>query len=96
MTKPKTYHVCVECTPIHIDNCETCFGWGLKQGTTTPIIAAEVETLQECDPCPECYGDLKNEHLYQLEKESRSWVGKIKLELKTTSGKWVNISDDCR
>lgn len=78
----KIYHVCVECSPIHVDNCETCFGWGFKKDSQTPIAAAEAKDEQESDPCPECGGTRTNEHLYKLEKQSRRTAiknGKIKM-----------------
>lgn len=92
MTAPKIYHVCVECSPVHVDNCETCFGWGLKKGTNAPITAGALDVLQECDPCPECGGDLMNVHLYKLEKEAVSLsvesLKKIKIEAETAPGEW--------
>ena len=81
----RKYNVCTDCTPWHVQDCGSCFGWGFKKGTQTPIAAAEVDKLTECDPCPECCGDLKNAHLYELEKESREFKP-IKYKIESVRG----------
>jgi len=84
------YHVCVECDPPHVDNCRTCFGWGLKKGTMIPLSAHEVDTLTECDPCPECHGNLKNDQLIKMEKRSRQ-ITPISFSVESSPGTLKSI-----
>lgn len=68
----RTYHVCEDCHPVHIDNCQSCFGWGIKRIGDIPIAAEEIKDINpdETVACPECGGTLKNEHLYGLKRKS--------------------------
>jgi len=60
----KKYHICTMCTPHHIDNCETCFGFGVLKKRTQdgiiPVRASLIETIAErdCEACPECQSTL--------------------------------------
>ena len=67
----RVYKVCTNCTPWHVEDCGSCFGYGFHKGTKHIVAAGEVSELTECDPCPECGGDLKNEHLYKLMEKVR-------------------------
>jgi hypothetical protein len=69
MAYKRVFHVCVECDPIHVDNCPNCFGYGFHKGTEIPVAAREVKTLTECDPCPVCVGTVTNDALYRIPKE---------------------------
>lgn len=65
MPLPK-HHVCRDCDPPHVDNCRTCFGWGVhrvegKEGTY-PISASGFDdptVVAKAETCPECGGTLK-------------------------------------
>lgn len=98
----KIYHVCTECIPYHVDNCGSCFGFGFHKGTKMIVGAGEIKdlTVTECDPCPECGGDLKNEHLYELKKEASKHtlekIRSIKLEIESSPGSWVDITKDLK
>lgn len=58
--------VCTACTVWHVENCSTCFGFGLK-GEGIPIAAAEAEVYRENNlpfiPCPVCAGTPSNKQL---------------------------------
>jgi len=62
------YRVCKVCTPHHIENCGTCFGWGVRKdcydGTRLmPVTAGEamrgVHYIFRTRPCPECGSTIK-------------------------------------
>lgn len=50
--------VCSACTPAHVENCPTCFGWGVYAATDGPISASGIEAAQRDGwrPCPTCGG----------------------------------------
>ena len=54
------FRICTKCIPNHIENCCSCFGFGLrkypKHDEEVPIIGAEVGTdkLPPWKQCPEC------------------------------------------
>lgn len=55
----KEYRVCTQCPKHHIENCDTCFGFGVYQGANglVPVTAAEAhgpEGTPGATPCPEC------------------------------------------
>jgi hypothetical protein len=54
----KQYRICTDCKIPHYENCDTCFGFGLKREIPNgPISAAEAmggEPLPEWIECPEC------------------------------------------
>lgn len=47
------FAICVYCTPHHIYNCRTCFGYGLTL-SGVPVAAAEAESVTDGQVCPEC------------------------------------------
>jgi hypothetical protein len=71
----KDFRVCKECDPPHVENCETCFGWGLHP-SGSPISYGEVEkvaqTMTEFEMCPECYGNPWNPYIFILWGDSDS------------------------
>lgn len=64
MKLPNNFRVCVSCSVPHVENCNTCFGWGLSKGY--PITAGKLETVAEFTPCPECGGTPTNEDIFTL------------------------------
>lgn len=61
----RPFTVCRTCDPPHIDNCETCFGFGvyprLLAGEPVPIGAARAKDDPPPDaiPCPTCGSTVK-------------------------------------
>ncbi len=61
------FHVCYECTPPHIDNCGTCFGYGLNGKHIVTAHEASMlylHTFTSTLPdntiqCPECGSDIR-------------------------------------
>ena len=49
------FEVCTECTPNHIENCCTCFGYGLSVDESL-IESGSAGTSIPFIPCPECGG----------------------------------------
>ena len=55
----KKYLVCTTCFPHHIENCDTCFGFGVFKNSI-PINASYVsDGKRKCLPCPECGSTLE-------------------------------------
>ncbi len=69
MTTPATFNgealrVCTDCDPNHYDNCDVCFGFGVKPATETheapPISAGDADDMRNGTnasthlPCPNC------------------------------------------
>lgn len=57
----KTFKICTTCEIHHIENCETCFGFGLKRiderDGPIPISASDAVNKNYSDDwikCPEC------------------------------------------
>ena len=59
----RPFQICKRCDMPHIENCETCFGFGThtKEGKTYPIGAHRAEVLRadvkyatELSECPTC------------------------------------------
>ena len=54
------FKICTECSPNHIENCTTCFGFGLKKhpngNEDVPITAGAAMrgSPPEWRQCPEC------------------------------------------
>lgn len=58
-------HICTDCHTPHVDNCDECFGWGLKaaqtaEGILVPVGSARSQTLDPAlsIPCPMCGGTV--------------------------------------
>jgi hypothetical protein len=55
----ESLRICTSCPEPHFENCDECFGFGLKVGVTMPLAlvnAAEAfdGTTAEPRPCPAC------------------------------------------
>lgn len=48
------FRVCTQCEPNHIENCRTCFGFGLALNQSP--LSASVDPDSPHIPCPECGG----------------------------------------
>ena len=52
------FRVCYVCDIPHVENCKTCFGWGLvrgKDGVLIPLQAGDCDTFKgKSVVCPEC------------------------------------------
>ena len=60
----KEYRVCTKCEIQHIENCETCFGFGVYAGTdeNVPVSAGQAldkNFLHPVLPCQECGSTIK-------------------------------------
>ena len=66
MIQGKRYSICTSCKIHHFDNCETCFGYGIKkkifeiQDENIPVSAYDAECIRSgfilmWDYCPECH-----------------------------------------
>ena len=57
------YRICKKCDVWHFENCDTCFGFGLKSNNT-PISAGMAHDLrltnsiENTKPCPECHSTI--------------------------------------
>lgn len=50
------FRVCRDCDVHHVENCTTCFGFGMWS-TGAPVIADEIQKAKYASdkkPCPEC------------------------------------------
>lgn len=64
---PDEYRICTKCEVSHVENCGTCFGFGVysileRPGEIFPIAAGEAQfglTRGEQKPCPECGSTIK-------------------------------------
>lgn len=54
----KAFQVCRFCTPHHIYNCRTCFGYGLDSAGV-PVADANIYTVQGGQTCSECGSDIR-------------------------------------
>jgi len=61
----KKHSICTACEIAHIENCGTCFGFGVylnDQGETSPVRAGDAHEKKfsgPVHPCPEC-GSTEN------------------------------------
>mgnify|MGYP001558508477 CR=1 FL=1 len=55
-----SHRICMTCQPPHVENCETCYGFGLTmrfyEKTPLPIRGAELDDPPAWRQCPECGG----------------------------------------
>jgi hypothetical protein len=55
------FRVCYACDLPHIENCKTCFGWGLFKGASgelVPLAAGDCDTFKgKSVVCSECGSD---------------------------------------
>jgi hypothetical protein len=57
------FRVCLTCDPPHVENCRTCFGWGVypHDGKHYPISGSAMDdpdVREIAVPCPECGGTI--------------------------------------
>lgn len=50
------FHICTQCDPNHIDNCRTCFGYGLSLNRDPLSASVGGNTNINFIRCPECDG----------------------------------------
>lgn len=57
------FRFCTKCPVIHVENCESCYGFGLSmdeyEGIPLPIRAAEIDDPPLWKKCLECGGTPK-------------------------------------
>lgn len=57
----ENHRLCRNCNPFHVENCTTCFGFGLRKGNNVPLTASSIQRIQDDDwvRCDECMGTPK-------------------------------------
>ncbi len=57
----ENHRLCSNCNPEHVENCTTCFGWGLRKGSNVPLTASSIINIEGDDwvACDECKGTPK-------------------------------------
>lgn len=101
----KKYNVCRKCKPNHIDNCETCFGFGVRinQNKEYIPISAGAATRQDYELgiirfCPECGSGptgYKSSNFYKQRKEKRNKISIVSVAvLALVITLWLQVSAD--
>jgi ribosomal protein L40E len=87
------HKICVTCYPNHVENCHTCFGFGLRppkdadSSQGVPISASEAmkwfsgEHIYGWWRCPECGGSPHNSHLTKQVIGEHEIAGEHRLNL---------------
>ena len=54
----ENHRLCRTCNPEHVENCSTCFGYGLRKGSNVPLTASSIQMIDVGDwvRCDECKG----------------------------------------